>query len=71
MLAAQTADVELQAQFKPIAEELTANEAKIVAELLAVQGKPVEVGGYYKPDTAKANAALRPSATFNAILAKV
>ena len=70
-LAAQTADAELQAQFKPIAEELTANEAKIVAELIAVQGKPVEVGGYYKPDTAKANAALRPSATFNAILAKV
>ncbi len=70
-LAAQTADTELQAQFKPIAEELTANEAKIVAELIAVQGKPVEVGGYYKPDTAKANAALRPSATFNAILAKV
>ncbi len=70
-LAAQTADAELQAQFKPIAEALTANEAKIVAELLAVQGKPVEVGGYYKPDTAKANAALRPSATFNALLAKV
>jgi isocitrate dehydrogenase len=70
-LAAQTADTELQAKFKPIAEELTANEAKIVAELLAVQGNPVEIGGYYKPDTAKANAALRPSATFNAILAKV
>ncbi|MFN0076148.1 MAG: NADP-dependent isocitrate dehydrogenase [Prosthecobacter sp.] len=70
-LASQTADLELQAQFKPIAEGLTANEAKIVAELIAVQGKPVEVGGYYKPDTAKANAALCPSATFNAILAKV
>ena len=70
-LASQTADLELQVQFKPIAEELTANEAKIVAELIAVQGKPVEVGGYYKPDTAKANAALRPSATFNALLAKV
>jgi isocitrate dehydrogenase len=61
----------LQAQFKPIAEELTENETKIVAELLAVQGQPVEIGGYYKPDEAKANAALRPSATFNAILAKV
>ncbi len=70
-LAAQTADAELQAHFKPIAEELTANETKIVAELLAVQGNPVEVGGYYKPDLAKADAALRPSATFNAILAKV
>ena len=70
-LAAQTADADLQAKFKPVAEELTANEAKIVAELLAVQGSPVEVGGYYKPDTAKADAALRPSATFNAVLAKV
>lgn len=70
-LSAQTADAELQAKFKPIAEELTANESKIVAELLAVQGNPVEIGGYYKPDLAKADAALRPSATFNAILAKV
>jgi isocitrate dehydrogenase len=70
-LAAQTADAELQAKFKPIAEELTASETKIVAELLAVQGNPVEVGGYYKPDLAKADAALRPSATFNAVLAKV
>ena len=70
-LAAQTADAELQAHFKPIAEELTANETKIVSELLAVQGNPVEIGGYYKPDLAKADAALRPSATFNAVLAKV
>jgi isocitrate dehydrogenase len=70
-LAAQTTDTELQAHFKPIAEELTANESKIVAELLAVQGKPVEVGGYFKPDNAKADAALRPSGTFNGILAKV
>ncbi|MDI1315030.1 NADP-dependent isocitrate dehydrogenase [Prosthecobacter sp.] len=70
-LAAQTADAELQAHFKPIAEELTANETKIVAELLAVQGNPVEIGGYFKPDNAKADAALRPSTTFNGILAKV
>jgi len=70
-LAAQTTDGELQAHFKPVAEALAANEAKIVAELLAVQGQPVEVGGYYKPDIAKADAALRPSATFNGILAKV
>ena len=70
-LAAQTGDAELQAQFKPIAEELIANEAKIVAELLAVQGKPVDIGGYYKPNDALASAALRPSATLNAILAKV
>ncbi|MCW0217049.1 MAG: NADP-dependent isocitrate dehydrogenase [Prosthecobacter sp.] len=70
-LAAQTGDAELQAQFKPIAEELIANEAKIVAELLAVQGKSVDIGGYYKPNDALASAALRPSATLNAILAKV
>ena len=70
-LAAQNADADLKAQFTPIAEELTANEKKIVDELLAVQGKPIEIGGYYKPDQAKADAALRPSATFNAILAKV
>jgi isocitrate dehydrogenase len=70
-LAAQTADAELQAKFKPIAEELTANESKIVSELLAVQGNPIDVGGYFKPCNEKADAALRPSATFNGILAKV
>jgi len=70
-LTEQNADAELKAQFKPIAEELAANEAKIVAELLAVQGKPVDIGGYYKPDEKKVTAALRPSATLNAILAKV
>ena len=70
-LAAQNSDAELKAQFTPIAAELTANEKKIVDELLAVQGKPIEIGGYYKPDQAKADAALRPSATFNAILAKI
>jgi len=68
-LAEQSADAELQAQFKPVAAELTANESKIVAELLAVQGKAVDVGGYFKPDNAKADAALRPSATLNGILA--
>lgn len=70
-LAAQTSDTELQALFKPIAEELTANEQKIVAELIAVQGKPTDIGGYYQPDESKASAALRPSQTFNAILAKL
>jgi isocitrate dehydrogenase len=70
-LAAQTADTELQATFKPIAEALTTHESRIVEELLIVQGKPVDVGGYYKPDDAKANAALRPSATLNGILAEV
>ena len=70
-LAAQNSDPELKAQFLPVADELVANEAKIVAELLAVQGKPVDIGGYYLPDDAKASQALRPSATFNAILAKL
>ena len=70
-LAAQTQDAELKALFTPIAAELTANEQKIVAELAAVQGKPTDVGGYYLPDDAKADAVLRPSVTFNAILAKL
>ena len=70
-LAAQTADTKLAAIFKPIAEQLTANETKIVSELLAVQGQPVDIGGYYQPDPAKANAALRPSATLNAVLAGI
>jgi isocitrate dehydrogenase len=68
-LAAQTQDAELKAHFTPVASELTANEEKIVSELIAVQGKSVDVGGYYLPDEAKANAALRPSQTFNSILA--
>ena len=70
-LAAQDNDADLKAIFTPVAAELEANETKIVTELLAVQGKPVDVGGYYLPDAAKANAALRPSATFNAILAAI
>ena len=70
-LAAQTQDAELGALFTPIAEQLSANEAKIEGELIAVQGKPVDIGGYYLPDDKKAEAALRPSATFNAILAKL
>jgi isocitrate dehydrogenase len=67
-LAAQSKDAELKAIFAPFAEKLVANEAKIVSELIAVQGKPADIGGYYLPDDAKATAALRPSATFNAIL---
>jgi isocitrate dehydrogenase len=70
-LAAQNNDAELKAIFTPVAEALSANEEKIIAELLAVQGKPVDIGGYYQPDDAKANAALRPSATFNHILAAI
>ena len=70
-LAGQTEDAELKAIFTPIAAELTANEAKIVSELNAIQGKPTDVGGYYLPDEAKANAALRPSQTLNAIISKI
>jgi isocitrate dehydrogenase len=67
-LADQTADAELRAIFGPVATELERNEAKIVSELNGVQGKPVEVGGYYHPDPAKASTAMRPSATLNAII---
>lgn len=68
-LAAQTKDPELQARFKPLAETLEKNEAKINGELIAAQGKPVDTGGYYLPDSAKTSAAMRPSATLNAALA--
>jgi isocitrate dehydrogenase len=67
-LAAQSKDKELQARFKPLAETLAKNEAKINGELIAVQGKPVDTGGYYLPDAKKTSAAMRPSATLNAAL---
>ena len=67
-LAAQTKSATLQARFKQLAETLAANEAKINAELIAAQGKKVDVGGYYLPDPAKASAAMRPSATLNAAI---
>jgi isocitrate dehydrogenase len=67
-LAAQKDDSELAAYFAPLAKTLADNEQKIVAELLAVQGKPVDIGGYYKPDDAKVKAVMRPSATFNQAL---
>jgi len=70
-LAAQTDDAALAARFKPVAEALAANEAKIADELKAVQGKPADIGGYYLPDTAKLDAVMRPSATFNAALASL
>ncbi|WP_287605120.1 NADP-dependent isocitrate dehydrogenase [Thiothrix sp.] len=70
-LAAQTDDIELAAQFAPLAQALTANEQTIVAELNAVQGQAVDLGGYYYADPAKTAAVMRPSATFNAALAKV
>ncbi len=68
-LAGQDKSPALAARFKPLAEALAANEAKINAELIAAQGKPVDTGGYYLPDQAKTSAAMRPSATLNAALA--
>jgi isocitrate dehydrogenase len=68
-LAAQTDDKELQAKFKKLAETLTANEKKIVDELAAVQGKPVDIGGYYLADPVKFETVMRPSATLNSVLA--
>ncbi|MDH4410167.1 MAG: NADP-dependent isocitrate dehydrogenase [Verrucomicrobiales bacterium] len=67
-LAAQEEDTALQAEFAPIAEALTANEEKIVEELIAVQGQAVEIGGYYHPNEARVEAAMRPSATLNGLL---
>lgn len=70
-LAEQNDDAELKAQFAPVAQSLTADEAKVVAELNGVQGQPVDIGGYYHPDQAKASQAMRPSATLNAALAQL
>jgi len=67
-LAAQDADAELAAHFAPIAKALAEKEADILAELAAAQGKPVDMGGYYHPDFTKKSAAMRPSATLNAII---
>jgi isocitrate dehydrogenase len=70
-LAGQTDDAEIAAAFKGLAETLAANETTIVDELLAVQGKPADIGGYYLPDEEKAVAVMRPSATFNDALAEL
>lgn len=70
-LAAQSDDSALQSQFAPIATELAENEDKIVEELNAVQGVAMDVGGYYRPDPKLTSDAMRPSATFNAILEKI
>jgi isocitrate dehydrogenase len=70
-LAAQSNDAELQSVFTPIAKELADNESKIVGELNAVQGQAMDIGGYYYPDHSQAAAAMRPSPTFNATLAKL
>ena len=68
-LAKQTDDPALQARFVPLARALTENEATIIQELSAVQGKPVDIGGYYLADAGKCKAVMRPSATLNAALA--
>ena len=68
-LAAQTADPDLREKFTPVAQDLEANVEKILEELKAVKGKPMDIGGYYHPDSTKVQACMRPSATFNTILA--
>jgi isocitrate dehydrogenase len=70
-LAAQTKDKELQARFAGVGKQLGANEAKINQELLAAQAKPMDIGGYYDPDPVKTSKAMRPSATFNAIVESI
>ncbi|HJD50837.1 MAG TPA: NADP-dependent isocitrate dehydrogenase [Candidatus Rothia avistercoris] len=70
-LAAQGEDADLAAKFAPVAEALVANEEKIVAELLDAQGSPADLGGYYKPEDAKASAVMRPSATLNEVVDKL
>jgi isocitrate dehydrogenase len=70
-LAAQNDDADLKARFAPLARTLAENEQKIVDELNAVQGKPVDIGGYYVSDAEKAGPIMRPSQTFNAAIASV
>ena len=70
-MAAQTTNPELAAQFGPVAETLRANETKIVDELNAAQGPAQDIGGYFKPDAARTEAVMRPSATFNDIIAAI
>ena len=67
-LAGQSEDAALAEAFRPVAEALTSQEKTIVDELLAVQGSPADIGGYYRPDAAKASAVMRPSATLNGIV---
>ena len=68
-LAKQTEDAELAAGFSEVAEALSTNESEITEELIAVQGSPADIGGYYRPDAEKTSAVMRPSKTFNDILA--
>ncbi|WP_018761961.1 MULTISPECIES: NADP-dependent isocitrate dehydrogenase [Micrococcaceae] len=70
-LAKQTSDADLAAAFSSVANELSSNEETIVGELAEVQGSPVDIGGYYRPDDAKASAVMRPSATLNKVIASL
>ena len=70
-LAAQTEDLELAKQFEPLAKTLTAQEQTIVAEFAAVQGQPVDIGGYYFPSPEKLQTVMCPSQTFNQALQSV
>jgi len=70
-LATQTKDADLAALFAPIAQEMTANEAKINEELISSQGKPQNIGGYYNPNDELAGKAMRPSETLNTALASL
>jgi isocitrate dehydrogenase len=67
-LANQNDDAELKNRFTKIYKELSANEEKIVKDLISVQGKPVDIGGYFMPDDKKVFAVMRPSAVFNTII---
>ena len=67
-LANQNKDLELKNQFIPIAEKLTSNESKIVDELISIQGKPIDIGGYFMPDSILVSKAMRPSNTLNSII---
>ena len=67
-LAAQSVDTAVSELFAPVAKALSTSETKIAQEMLDVQGSPVDLGGYYVPDVAKATAVMRPSATLNAVI---
>jgi isocitrate dehydrogenase len=67
-LANQTADADLKAAFSGVADTLETQEAAIIGELNGAQGKPVEIGGYYRPDAALTSRAMRPSATLNKVI---
>ena len=69
-LATQTTDADVAEMFAPLAEKLAANEQTIVDELNEVQGQPMDIGGYYWPDKQRADEAMRPSPTFNGLLAE-